>query len=195
MKRISLILLFLSCVPMFAQIAVPAFTVPAPDGTTIVSKQNVWSCVPQPLPAGMSFDGTTLNVPKISTGTLTLADGPVYQNGQYLITISGATPTSPGVVMLTAAPASTPAAGATYTVTLPTTNGTSWTPVPGLTVASGQTYSVNPVFTGAPNATATAWWLYANLSLFVNSAGTAYVRLQNTTSIPITGASALVTVK
>lgn len=73
------------------QTSVPAFVVPAPDNTTITSKNNVWSCVVPPatgLPSGMSFDGTTLTVPKLSTTLITLTGGTSYGNGTYLATFS-----------------------------------------------------------------------------------------------------------
>lgn len=71
-----------------AQPAVPAFTIPAPDGKTIISTNNVWSCTATGgLPAGLAFDGTTLTAPKISAGLLTLTGGTKYAAGQYLTSI------------------------------------------------------------------------------------------------------------
>lgn len=74
---IRTLVLFALSVPVLAQTTV---TIPAPDGKTIVSNNNVWSCTPTGLPPGMTFDGITLSVPKIA-----LTAGAVYPAGLYLV--------------------------------------------------------------------------------------------------------------
>lgn len=71
---------------MAAGAGAQTFTIPTPDGKTIISANNVWSCVQAAggLPAGMAFDGTTLTVARVSTAQLTLTGGAVYPDGQYL---------------------------------------------------------------------------------------------------------------
>lgn len=84
MEMKKIILFIAMCIsPALAQ---TSFTIPAPDGKTITSTSNVWSCVQQNgLPPGMTFDGTTLTVPALSATKLTLTGGTAYSAGLYLI--------------------------------------------------------------------------------------------------------------
>lgn len=87
MMRIQLLLLFALAAQTYAQVSVPAFVVPAPDGTTITSKNNVWSCASSgtgsgSLPPGMVWDATTQT---LTIKNLALTGGPTYAAGQYLV--------------------------------------------------------------------------------------------------------------
>jgi hypothetical protein len=190
-----LLALAILAIPAILSAQTPVIPSVAVDGTTITAKivngTTVLSCVvpgSSSLPVGMTFDGTTLTVPKLSASELSLTGGTAYANGLYLAKFTS------GAITWTPYTPPSASAGATYTVAIPATSGTSFTLVPGLTVAKGQVWSLTPVFSGAPNAAGSPW-IYANLSLWVNSAGAAYVRLQNTTSTPIPASSVTVVVK
>jgi hypothetical protein len=100
MNKIFAFVLFAFTLPVFSQqVTVPpitfnypgvTFTIPQPDGTTIVVDPNTgkWEATPQTnLPAGMTFDGTTLKVPQISANKLSLTGGTTYASGTYLVSI------------------------------------------------------------------------------------------------------------
>jgi hypothetical protein len=145
------------------------------------------------LPAGLTFDGTTLTVPKLSTALLTLTGGIAYPDGQYLASLKSGVLTYVPYVAPAAGSGSTSPAGKTYTVAIPQQSGWSlnWYPVPGAVVAAGQTYSVSPAFAGAPPTT----FNYFDETLFVNSAGAVYIRVANGTGNVFAASSALVTIR
>lgn len=189
MRRRATIILALSCLPLVAQQSV---MIPPPlvDGTTcqVAATTGVLSCV-----GSMTYNATTgvlafngVPITNLSLQTLSLTGGPNYSDGVYNVTMTG------GVATLTPY---TPATGKTYSVTLPTTNGTSWTLVPGLTLAIGQQATVMAVspHTGPPATT--DWFYYSTPRVQTDSAGAVYVGLSNATATQITKAQVVVTVQ
>lgn len=136
----------------------------------------------------LTINGVQVN--SLSLSQLNLTGGQPYADGQYLALFTGG--------MLTFVPYTVPSggivtAGKNYAVAIPQQSGWSlnWYPVPNALVAAGQTYSVSPVFTGAPPTT----FNYLGETLFVNSAGAVYIRVANGTGNVFAASSAMVTIR
>lgn len=142
-------------------------------------------------PAGITFDGTTFKVPKLSTAELTLTGGTPYADGQYLVSIKSG--------LLTYVPYTAPTGGASlpgksYPLAVPQQAGwaVGWFLVPNAVVTPGQTYSTSPVITGVPSP---ATWNYITWATFVNSSGQVYLRIGNGTGNAFPASSWTVTIK
>jgi hypothetical protein len=185
----KILLALLLTLPAAAQTTV---TIPAPDGTTITSKGNVWSCVQSGgLPSGVTFANGLLTAPAISTAKLTLTGGVNYAAGLYLTSIdaSGNITYSPYV-----APAGGTAAPSTaYTVTLPANASvgseltTSVTlKIPGVT-PTANTVTANPqVWAAGGNFDFIAW---------ISAPGVVTVQVRNKTWAPLNFPATVFTVK
>jgi hypothetical protein len=173
------ILIFLLAPMLHAQTTVPAqpaFTVPAPDGSTIVSKAGVWSCTVSGLPASVYNLATgALTVNSVTTSQIILINGTAYPAGKYNVLFDGS-----GNLTYTpdtdSGGGSAPV-GASYTLPVPAQAAwaVTYTSLPNVVIKSGQTFSVTPVFSGVPGLAMN----YLNGVPFVNAAGVFYLRVSN----------------
>jgi hypothetical protein len=179
-----LLAILLLAVPMGAQtVATPpppappqTVLIPGVDGITICQTSGVISLCANPVVTG----NLTVN------GALILKGGTALPDGQFIAQMTGG--------VLTLIPYTAPA-GKTYSVALPTTNGTSYTLVSGVTLASGQQATVVPISTHTGPPLVGDWSYYSHPFIYVDTAGAIYVGLPNATSKAITGAQVTVTVK
>jgi hypothetical protein len=143
-----------------------AFVIPAPDGKTITSTNNVWSCVSSgavvynAATGGLSINGVTVGL--LSLKEISLTGGTTYSAGTYLASISS----TGQLTYIPYTSSGSTAAGTTYTVAQPAQAG--WAvvnyPVTGLTLAKGQTMAVWPVAANPTSLNGINWHLIAGTS-------------------------------
>lgn len=196
-----LIILLLSCIPAFGQVSttIPAATSTSQGvvqpGKTMSVSNGVLDCISNTSATWNASTGQ-LVVSGIPVTNLTLQSAtfngvPAPGDGTYLVTFTGGTEGYLAYVP----PTGTAPVGKTYTVTVPTTNGTTWTVVAGLILSSGQqatAVAISP-HTGPP--VTTDWFYYVPPQIQVDSANAVYIGVHNGTPAPITNAKILVTVK
>lgn len=156
-------------------------TIPAVPSQTF----TVDTCTYVPATGILTVNGVQVNV--LSLTSLSLTGGTAYPPGLYVASI--ATGGELSWVPLTTT------TGKTFTVSLPSTNGTTWALVPGATVSAGQQATVTAVGNHAGMPVTSDWFYYSQPRIYVDSTGAVYVGLSNVTATPITNAKVTVTVK
>jgi hypothetical protein len=165
MKKLLTLFVVLAASLCAAQTPVTV-TIPAPDGKTITSANNVWSCVSSgavvynSTTGGLSINGVTVGL--LSLKEISLTGGTTYSAGTYLASISA----TGQLTYIPYTPSDSTAAGTTYTVAQPAQAG--WAvvnyPVTGLTLAKGQTMAVWPAVANPASLNGINWHLIAGTS-------------------------------
>lgn len=174
--KLLLILLLAAAIPALAQTTAPI------TGTCALPNTLVTVNTATGLMTTLGGAPVTL----LSLQTLALTGGTSYPDGQYIVSLTG------GVSTLIPY---TSVSGATYTVSFPTFNGSSWVLVPGITLAAGQQATVWPVSSHTGSPVTADWFYYSQPRIYVDSAGAVYVGINNATSTAIANAKVTVTVK
>lgn len=192
MKKLALFLIFGATLAS-AQTTV---VVPAPDGKTIISKDNIWSCI-QPGNSNviyangiLSVNGTPVTL--LSLTQLNLTGGTVYPDGDYLATFKGGSLTwKPYVPPVPSGGTSVP--GKSFMLPVPALAGWAqgWYQVKGAVLAAGQIIFATPTFTGQPPAS----MLYLTDTVWADSTGQVWIRIGNGTGNAFPAMNWSITVK